>query len=503
MKHIQDFLLDNPILVKHARSRLRPAQTIPWVVVVAVLCICILGASEMLASPGTASRWALACVLGLQLVLLVIVGGSQIATSVSSARASGILDFHRVTPLPPFTIALGYFLGAPIREYVLFACTLPFALMATLFEGSGLLGLLGILIPLVFGTWVIHALTLLAALATKKPKSNTAGGAGGGIVGVFMLAFFLIYPISTGLWFATELLRGEPKLLSFFGVPIHWLAFVMLYEAATLGFLFVGAVRKMRSDRTHAYSKRLAIACQATATVLALGAVWHLKGQDNALVLWLMYPLVVLALALTVSITPDLGEYLKGLRRASRLGQRRPSVWDDSGSNRVGVFVLSALVMLGGTIAWEAIEGRMPGRPSYSLTIATGVFTVAYFGLAMQYFALRVRTKGSTLMQAFIFLLWVVPLVAGGILGVADLRSQTGLAAVVASLSPVAGLALSAGLNGPEGQQAVQLAAFAPSITFAFVFNFLLVATQRKVDLRYRSAVLRPPVQSPFSVVEA
>lgn len=62
----------------------------------------------MLASPGTGGRWALACVLGVQLVLPVIVGGTQIASAVSSAGASGILDFHRVTPLPPSTSAPGY-----------------------------------------------------------------------------------------------------------------------------------------------------------------------------------------------------------------------------------------------------------------------------------------------------------------------------------------------------------------------------------------------------------
>ena len=43
------------------------------------------------------------------------------------ARASGILDFHRVSPLTPTELTLGFFFGAPIREYLLFAATLPFS----------------------------------------------------------------------------------------------------------------------------------------------------------------------------------------------------------------------------------------------------------------------------------------------------------------------------------------------------------------------------------------
>ena len=36
-----DVLLDNPLLIKHVRSRLRRPQVLPWVVVLVVLCLCI------------------------------------------------------------------------------------------------------------------------------------------------------------------------------------------------------------------------------------------------------------------------------------------------------------------------------------------------------------------------------------------------------------------------------------------------------------------------------
>ena len=45
-------------------------------------------------------------------VILGIMGASQINSSVFSARASGIMDFHRVSPLSPTELALGFFFGA-------------------------------------------------------------------------------------------------------------------------------------------------------------------------------------------------------------------------------------------------------------------------------------------------------------------------------------------------------------------------------------------------------
>jgi hypothetical protein len=50
------------------------------------------------------------------------------------------------------------------------------------------------------------------------------------------------------------------------------------------------------------------------------------------------------------------------------------------------------------------------------------------------------------------------------------------------ALSPLTGIALSSGLGLLSGVDAIRLAALAPPIVFAFVFNSLLVMNQRKVD---------------------
>ena len=82
----------------------------------------------------------------MQVVILAIMGSGQVNASVSGARASGILDFHRVSPLTPTELTLGFFFGAPIREYVLFAATLPFTVLCMAFGVPSLRGFIQLMI---------------------------------------------------------------------------------------------------------------------------------------------------------------------------------------------------------------------------------------------------------------------------------------------------------------------------------------------------------------------
>src|SRR5262249_12194288 len=120
-----DILFDNPILIKHVRSRLRRGQVVATGLVVLVLAACIAWTGSIINWMSSTSAGMI--LIGIQVALVSLAGSSQINTSLGGARESGILDFHRVSPLPPAAVALGFFLGAPIREYLIAALTLPFA----------------------------------------------------------------------------------------------------------------------------------------------------------------------------------------------------------------------------------------------------------------------------------------------------------------------------------------------------------------------------------------
>jgi hypothetical protein len=477
-----DIILDNPILTKHMRSRLRRAQVVPWIVVVVVL-------SATAAWAGEALRWfgpvyALGALLFIQMLILGFSGAQVIGATVGGARQSGIMEFHRVSPLPPLWMAVGFFLGGPIREYVLFACTIPFVIWSAARGPAGFLGLIQLEIALLLAIWALHAVSLLGSLVTNKPRGVVKGGGIGALIFILM---FVGRPLMLLMGYASGSLQTESVHLEFFGVQLPWLPFVLLYEIPIIGFVFTAAARKMQSDRAHAFSKPLDLACMATLTLLAVGGSWSIK-QLPYLTVGLTYVMVLLAAFLIPTITPGRTEYIRGVRRALRHGRHRPSPWTDAGTNSYAVFGLCAIVLIGATAAWEVIEGRVHGdRGVYSQTIAIGVFVVAYVGLGLQYFALRASKPGvgQTWFVLFLFLVWLVPVIAGAVATGTLSTSEPGLA--VMAISPLAGIALSVGIGQPQNADVVRLAAIAPAVTFACIFNFLLVALQRKIDLSVRT----------------
>jgi len=536
-----ELLFDNPILMKHVRSRLRPTQVVPWVAVAVVLGACVAWAGHNVPWVGDPS--AAMILVGMQILTLTFGGANQINASLGGARESGILDFHRVSPVPPSAATLGFFLGAPIREYVLTVATLPFALFSayqvdTSDPGKGFSWLAQLEVAMLVTTWVIHAVTVLVCLTRKRPRGSILG-----TVATVVLLIILSYLGSIGLYFgAQELLERTPRL-NLFGLMVPWLPWLLLYEAPLLGFLGLAAARKMRAERAHAYTKAQALACMTTLTVLMVGGLWQIARllyeaspfeptPVDAIMLAAVYVLALVAMILTATITPDAGEYVKGLRRAGHEGRRRPSPWSDAGSNRVALFLLCALVLVGATVvvnvvgrqpyaqlgmfqtwgispvlleraqlddkAWIALRQSMLSRP-----IAVGVLTVAYVGLGLQYFSLRTRRSGVALMALFLFVVWLLPVLAGAVIGMSvSSPSDERRALTVAALSPLPGLALASGLGNPPGAETLRLAALAPAITFAFIFNYLLVVTQRKLDHRLRAQAKAPAAAAPVGAWE-
>lgn len=481
--------LDNPILVKHLRSRLRKAQFFSWLAVVLTLCLISSWAGWVL--NGYTNGWAFGAILSIQAVILVVVGAAQIASAIGGARESGILDFHRVSPLTPLEVALGFFFGAPIREYVLFAVTLPFALFCVTMGAPDFPGLLQCLFVLVLAAWVCHALALLGALTTLRTKR---GG-----IGIVLLCVFFGGPLLSG-FSRTAFLLGQSPQIEFFGLPLPWYVFATLYLVPALVFLMLSSVRKMRSERAHPFSKPEAIACLLTMSVLLLGGVWSL-GEVPYLVLVFLYTQVVLAMILTVTFTPTAAEYIKGIRRAEKLGQKRPRSWEDLAPNRLALFLLCGIVLVGSTMAWRWVEvpnaNRFFADPehSYSLPIAIGVLTVAYFGLAMQFFYFQFPHRGLALacLGLFLFLVWIVPLLIGVVVLAAGWGENASW--FVLSMSPLVGMATSSGVE--TLRKVPQLGAVLPAVGFALVFQRLLTSAKRRLE-----RLVRPPQPQPGPVFD-
>lgn len=479
-------LTDNPMLWRFFRSRLRRRQMISG-----VLSICTLG---MAASwSGREFNWiangqSLNMLMGLQAILLGFIGAAQIAQQAVKARSTGMLDFHRIAPLPPICTTLGFLLGAPIREYVLAALVVPFAIFCAYGSPMGVRGYLLVLIPFILGVWIAHAMTLLNTLVGK---------AGGGAARSIVAAVFMFYTVGGGIGglvgFGSSMFGGDIPALKFFGVPFPAIGVIVGYEIALLVFFLIGSVRKMTSDRTHAYSKPQALGFLGLFGMLILGACWTLVGVEY-LALIVLYVMVLAALILLITVTPDQAGYVKGLELAQRHGQNRPRWWTDSGLNRMTVGLFGVIVLVVSTIAWNMIESPSVLRNSstYSLTIAIGVFVVAYFGLGLQWFLLTSRKGGGTMFALFIVIVWLIPVAAGSMMEASGVKRAIVLPTL--AISPWAGLALSAGFNqsNPESFESCRIAALLPAMLLAFIFNNLVSNARRKVETkREQSLVVR------------
>jgi hypothetical protein len=467
--------LDNPIFVKHLRSRLRRQPLIMALVITQVLCLCIAWSGFQL--DAFKSGGALGALFALQAIILCIMGATQVGTSVASAKASGILDFHRVSPLSPTELVLGFFFGAPVREYVLFASTLPISFLCLAMGAIDFRALFQLMLVLLSTSWVLHGLSVLNALMLKKQAGAR------GVVGLVIFLGFMTSSMFSGFGNLLSRLDQDPRL-EFFGISLPWLVVVLLYQIPVLFFVFLAARRKMDSERLHPFSKPQGIAAMATLGVLLLGGIWSLDDSE-VLPTLMIYLLVILGIVLTVMVTPTQAEYYKGLWRALKQGQVRLSFWDDLALNRPFLAVICAIALVTATMAWNRLAAgnnfvAASVRQSFPLAIANGVLVVGYFGLAHQFFLLRFGRRGGSFFALFLFLTWVVPLVIGTIILFSHFNNS-GPSQTIYALSPLAGVGLATGIGEGSYLFWIQAAAITPSLLYAFVFNGLVTAARRRV----------------------
>ena len=475
--------IGNPILVKHARSRLRkqPVFSALAVLVMINLCLAYAGYELNWYQTGTVAG----TIVAIQVVLLAVMGSAQVNASVNGARASGILDFHRVSPLTSTELTLGFFFGAPIREYALFAATLPFTVLCMAFGVPSFRGFLQLMIIILNESLrLIHGMPMILNGLISKAKNPT-----GGAIGVVVFLFFFFAWIVAGAQYSVNVVEGDHRL-NFFGFSLPWLPVVLLNQLPVLFFLLLAANRKMESQRLHPLSKLQAIVAMLTFATLVLGGIWRQDNYEIYLVAAL-YLLTVPAILLTAMITPSQAEYTKGLHRAQKQGKTRLPWWDDLSVNWLSVVILSAIALTAGTIAATVAAGSHDssamGRPSgpYPLALAAAVLTVAYFVLALQYFQLRFAKRGVMYFALFLFIFWVLPLLAGSIQsGWRSGRAWVHERSAIRSLprEPCGrDRAMTYTVGDEPTAYSVQASTLTPILLFTFVFNYLVIGARRRV----------------------
>ncbi|MBM3458959.1 MAG: hypothetical protein FJX77_10565, partial [Armatimonadetes bacterium] len=283
--NLRKSFLDNPVLIKHIRSRLRRQHLMPPLIMALVIASTICWGSLALESGRRLT--GLAFLLIVQSGILFVGGSSQVGLAVAQARTAGILDFHRISPQHPFSLAVGFILGGPILEWVLFAAMTPFALVLGLVSRGEPLGLLAIYLDTVVVALLYHTISMAAGLVGRAPNRQN-------YLGVLFLLMVLYSFL--GRWMSTA---GSPGFLTtipvvstalsdlnrealLFGIPVPVLLHSLLHQLFLLGVALLAATRKMRQEQAPFLSKRQALGAFVGVALLAASSLIETIRQQPA-----------------------------------------------------------------------------------------------------------------------------------------------------------------------------------------------------------------------------
>lgn len=481
-------LWKNPIFLRYCRSRLRPTA-------ISVSClITVMVAGFIFQMARTTSEWRtdmsesdvertpLIALLVIQGLILFVLGTAQASGGMTAERDEGVIDYQRLLPMTPAAKVLGYLFGLPVREYVMFACTLPFTIwgmwkgdvpMHTWLSLYGVIAsttILYHLTGLLTGTIVknrrwafLSSIGLIFALYTVIPQAAKFG-----------LVFFkyltitpvveesmrFLLPSSAGsAWETGRRLLSDAR---FFNLNFSEAAFTYFSQACLIITFFVMLCRRWKDAEAHLLGKFWAVGFYSWVQLQLLGNAlplidsgklfptqqfarfsYMMRGKSwqpaswEALSMILAYGLISLLFLWVLSgiITPHFNTQINGWRRAHKQQKTRlPLCSDESNSS---VFVL--IMALVGGASWflfthMIIESRwFPGH-------FAPVSLALYFILAMVTCALAhqllLEFKGARAVFLSMIFILVLPLMVAAIMGGASDRLAP-IAIWIAGLSPL------------------------------------------------------------------
>ena len=166
----------NPIVRRYAVARLRPRTAIGWALITLVTSIFVYiwvyrMSLQQMAGVGSveAARATIVPLIVVQGVILMVLGTGAVASGLARERTERTLDYLRLLPMSPDGKLLGCMLGLPVREYMMFALTLPVVGYAAI-KGNVDIWMLGqFYVVFLLSTLVYHAIGVAVGLVVDRP----------------------------------------------------------------------------------------------------------------------------------------------------------------------------------------------------------------------------------------------------------------------------------------------------------------------------------------------
>ncbi len=477
----------NPIVIRCWRARMRPRAFTPLALIVLLACAFLFFfIFNLMTQRGgiEAERAATAVLMPLffiQAFLLLFSGTGAVAGGIVEEESMGMIDYQRLTPLPPAWKVVGYLFGLPIREYCLAALVLPFLILVVVIGNVPLTSVLTVYAVLLSSTVLYHMTGYIAGLSVRNPRlaARTVQVA---VVLLYILlpqlsAFgyvvfehLTVRPVVIEQWgplavasYGGDVRRPEWQEVEIFGLGLPQAVFSLLIQGSLIAVAVTMALRKWKASSRHALGRIPALALQGGAAFLILGNLLPLlergiifpsvaaagrggrwsflfsgeagAGEGGAVVALFALILIVLGALLVQAITPTHDESIRGLRRARRLSWKRVPLTADEASAlpwALGIGAVSAFVVhaFGRAMATsDAMAGlNFPSGGILPLALATLLPAVTLAAVSETW-----QKRGLTFL---LLALWTFPALLALVLGaVSDTVAVPGF--YVATLSPL------------------------------------------------------------------
>lgn len=481
-------LWDNPVFQRFSRSRLRLRKAVFWYLLTLIVTSFVVTLVYLIQTNSgvperDAARGLWIPVLVIQGLILMIKGTGAVSAGLIQDRIDQTLDYQRLTPVTPLQNLVGYLFGLPVLEYTLVALTLPHLLFIVVVGEIPIAVLFTVY--LAFFTCVV--LYHVTAIATGMVMRRWIWG--------YLLSIFMVGLVNVvlpglvsqfGLKFlqylsvwpvigqkVLPLIVSEPGVATqnpflqmadavpFYNWTLSPFTFTLLLQGVLIATFSIMALRRWKSSDRHSLSKPYALALLCAFIVLLIGNVWvaitrqrmpfAIFGQTDldqlegvvAIGLPLVYCLIVwfLCFALFAMVIPSHHAYVRGLRRAMKLG-RATRPWEDDSASISFMSLFPVVALLGLWVLY-----REAGASGFFDFLDQSGFSPwrlpAAFGLVVFYSALLLQAMQLKPTVMVILLVWFLPILVAIVSGAA-MQSVESLQAVIASVSPLA-LVLMAG----------------------------------------------------------
>lgn len=427
-------------------------------------------------------RMVLLPLLGIQALVLFVLGTGQVAGGMTAERDEGMVDYQRLTPTTPVAKVAGYLFGLPVREWALFLATVPFTALG-LWYGQVPPEVWGPVAVVFFTSVILYHMTgLVSGTVFKSRRWAFLFSMGmvfllyslvpqGARFGLPFLRYITMWPAAMEAAYifpaeqvqAWRLASGHTSGagVKFFEWTFSDFVFTLIVQGSFILAMVVMVWRKWRDAESHLLSKPWALMAFTWLCFLPIGnalpgiedgSLFPVRdmrsrffsrgspgdpGLMEAGLITGFYGLLMLSLLilLTVMLTPSADGQARGLQRASKLGRRGAPFFSDESS----AFPIVLLLIMGGAASWTWFTRSVLGSDWFYADPGPLTFFLCLGVLAPPILCLHalLEWKGSKWAFFTVVFLGIVPLLAALVV-LASSRNVPVTAITIAGASPFA-----------------------------------------------------------------